>query len=72
VKNCGVCCGKGAKEAACAGGVDNTDSAFSTFFLLSFEGTFLSKYVASFFHMIRIICTPQKCSGFNQMEEAKN
>jgi hypothetical protein len=29
------------------------------------------KYVALFFNMIRIICTPQKCSGFIQMEEAK-
>jgi hypothetical protein len=32
----------------------------------------LSKYVASFFNMIRINCTPRKCSGFNQMEEAKS
>jgi hypothetical protein len=31
----------------------------------------LSKYVALLFNMIRIICTPQKCSRFNQMEEAK-
>jgi hypothetical protein len=31
----------------------------------------LSKYAALLFNMVRIICTPQKCSGFNQMEEAK-
>jgi hypothetical protein len=36
-----------------------------------YTGRCMSKYVASFFNMIRIICTPQKCSGFNQMEEAK-
>jgi hypothetical protein len=31
----------------------------------------MSKYVALLFNMIRIICTPQKCSGFNQIEEAQ-
>jgi hypothetical protein len=31
----------------------------------------VSRYVALLFNMIRINCTPQKCSGFNQMEEAK-
>jgi hypothetical protein len=32
---------------------------------------FGSRYVALLFNMIRINCTPHKCSGFNQMEEAK-
>jgi hypothetical protein len=32
----------------------------------------LSKYVALLFNMIRIICTPQKCSGFNQMKDGKS
>jgi hypothetical protein len=32
----------------------------------------MSKYVASFFNMIRIIRTHQKCSGFNQMERQKS
>jgi hypothetical protein len=31
----------------------------------------MSKYVALLFSMVCIICTPQKCSGFNQIEEAK-
>jgi hypothetical protein len=42
------------------------------FMLRNISWNKLSKYVASFFNMIRIICTPQKCSGFNQMEEAKS
>jgi hypothetical protein len=49
--------------------------SFNFIILMQFFETkillFLSKYVTLFFNMIRINCTPQKSSGFNQMEEAK-
>jgi hypothetical protein len=51
--------------AACLQAINNVVTVFARLH-------YVSKYVASFFHMIRIICTPQKCSGFNQMEEAKS